>query len=150
MNAKSLPASEVHLFVCELLADTRVSSAHGNGALRCKAPLILSGGINRLHRSVEGIPSLAPVTENAWETSEPLLEALAGRGTGLRVLLLSPKERRACVNGVTAPRLVVLNKGDRFHFDDSYSFDVAIYRRPFWGPVPEQYAGVACPVCTIP
>lgn len=146
MNAKSLPAAEIHLFFRELFP-ANLRAAH--------APLVLAPGINALRLGPDGQPHLmaansASPHEKGARTA--LIEPIAAHahGPAPRALFLNNASHRVMLNGVRSPRLAILGKGDEFHFDDSCAFTVAIYYRPAWGPVPAHAAGAACPVCTIP
>ena len=54
------------------------------------------------------------------------------------------------VNGVPAPRLMVLAPGDWFQWLPGLVVRVALFSRPRIGPPPPAFLGKECPVCRVP
>jgi len=155
MTTKIAPAIEFHLFIEEDSGPTRPGSfGSGHATSNSTAgplPLVLTQGPARLAWDAAQ-PALLPVTgaELAEFGLGPWLEPVAGRGSHQRLLLVTEPTRPARVNGLRAPRVTLLNAGDRLHFDDSCTFRVAIYYRPRLEIVSSTLSGIACPICTIP
>lgn len=144
MTAKANASFEFHLFVEEVLAES------GDDEKQNRAePLMLASGPARLGRDAAGRPALA-FSSGEGADAGAWLEPLTGREAQPRLLLLSPPESCVRINGLRAPPIAILSAKDRFSFDASCTFRVAIYYRPKIGLVPSDLVGAACPVCTIP
>lgn len=95
------------------------------------------------------LPCIAPVRPDApaqWS----MIEAVSGRPNQPRLLLISPPEIRARVNGQIATRIVVLKEKDQFQFDADWVFHVTLFNRPRVGDPPAQRVGQPCSVCRVP
>src|SRR5262245_43909856 len=138
MTAKSLPvsASEFHLFIERVFEFADSAHTGAAAASSTPTPLVVPDTPVRLTRGHGGVFELLPAAGPGLEAT-PQLEAITGRGSRPRLLVITNPTRPARVNGFRAPRLMLLREGDRFRFDDSCSFRVAIYHRPRLGPVPE-------------
>lgn len=142
LRAPAAVASEFHLFA----APPPGSSAAGSSSL---PPLVVPPGVSALSCMGSDAPAL---TSPASLSDAPLLrlEPLLSRPSEPRLLLASSARCHASVNGLPAPRLVLLVDGDRFHFDAGPVFRVALFHRPRLGPAPSEVVGLSCPVCTLP
>jgi hypothetical protein len=155
MSAKSssVSASEFHLFIERVFGFEDPAggcATAADAASSAPAPLIIPAAPVRLVFANGGVPQLLPATANTAGTEATAqFEPITGRGSRPRLLVVTDPARPARVNGLRVPRLTLLSSGDRFRFDGSCSFRVAIYHRPRLGPVTELI-DVPCPVCTIP
>ena len=144
-------SQEFHLFIEEVLALSSGTSFAGCAGTPPTEPLIIPRGVSRLVWAQNG-PAQLRMANAQEDKTAPLLECLEHRPRPSlpRLLLVSPPQSGARVNGLPAPPLAILAEGDRFSFDDSCHFRLAIFHRPRLGPVPDELAGVPCPICTIP
>ena len=150
MNATAQLLAEIHLLAVDLCDSPVVSSSSALArASSAPAPLVVPPGVSSLAWSSPGEVSFSSASGHLSGRA-PRLEALLARPSEPRLLLTSSPECRTSINGVPAPRLALLSEGDRFHFDVSPAFRVALFRRPRLGPAPAEVVGISCPVCTLP
>jgi hypothetical protein len=64
-----------------------------------------------------------------------------------QLLLISPANLRARVNGQPAPRVAVLRVKDQIQVRPDYLLHVTLYNRPVIGPPPATAVGKECPIC---
>jgi hypothetical protein len=113
------------------------------------------------------LPALTVPAKPAWLVSSPgmpprltrikprkkaaafLVEPVMQRSQ-LRLLLICPQERRVRLNGIIAPRFVVLKEKDCIHMPSDVALHVTIFNRPCVGPVSTKFVGKECPICRVP
>jgi hypothetical protein len=151
MTTRIFSSTEFHLFIEDTddLTHAGPSENDNNQARANQPPLVLGAGPARLAVNASGFPQLMETTAAGLERG-PRFESIVGPGSQPRLLLITDSHQPARVNGLRAPRVSLLSAGDRLRFDGSSSFQVAIYYRPQLGPVPVDFIGVSCPICTIP
>lgn len=159
MSTRTLPSSEIHLFLSTFEGTTPGRSSGAGvdeaepGPAPLPRPLVVPPAPVRLEWNTAGEPRLAPGDPGAGSADQaagPWLEALIGSGMPPRLLLLAPAGRRPRVNGGPGSRITLLRGADEFYFDGSCTFRVAIFDRPQLGLAPAALAGQPCAVCTTP
>lgn len=141
MTAPAVTPAEFHLLVA-------APGGHLESDPSALEPLIVPQGVSSFACETPNAISLTSASARAF-THAFRLEPMLSRPNEPRLLLASPAACRARVNGLPAPRLILLAEGDRFHFDAGPAFRVALFHRPRLGPSPAELAGVPCPICTL-
>lgn len=76
---------------------------------------------------------------------EPVLQ-----GRQARLLQTTMGDQPAYVNGLRAPRFVVLRECDCLRLEERYLFHVTVFHTPSIAPVSAAWIGRECPVCRVP
>jgi hypothetical protein len=106
--------------------------------------IVVAEGISFLVTANGGRPQLAatpPPSEAPFVIEPVFIEHQP------QMILISPPNRRARVNGTFAPRAALVREKDVIHLDDGPALHVTVYNRPRVEPVSNGLAGKDCPVC---
>jgi hypothetical protein len=132
----------------QLIQDSiaKISRQTGDLGLSKRPPLVVPDGPSYL--AADGSRGLRITAARSQQADKDrLLLEPVGSGQHLKLLLLSPGERRVRVNGRLAPRLCLLGEQDQFQVDQRHVLHVAIYNRSEPGPAGDDRVGTECPIC---
>lgn len=62
-------------------------------------------------------------------------------------LIMRQDGAQARINGLPAPCIAVLRRGDQLQIDDEHLLHVALYVRPYFGEPTAEHVGQKCPFC---